>query len=138
MNISYVFNKDVYEQIGTLWNLTGVGNPLRGDTIEVIYQTLEQRGRILTLWEEQTLIGSAWLTQDGRRLYLHHMSIHPAYQGKGFSHLLMQESVAYGKELGLQIKLEVNKQNTAAFHLYQKYGFTEIAGYTPMIKRSLD
>lgn len=138
MEISYDFNKEIYDEIGAVWFATGVGNPARGDSFEVVENTLRHDGRIITVREEDKVIATCWLTSDFRRLYVHHMAVLPAYQNQNIGHQLMKEAVAYAKTLGLQMKLEVNENNPQAIHLYKKYGFEFIEHYLPMIKRNIE
>jgi len=135
--IKDTFNKEIFDQISELWMSTGVGNPQRGDNFEVVNITLNNKGKILTAWENDRLVGTCWLTSDNRRLYLHHMAVHPDLQNKKIGHSLMQEAIKYGKACQLQMKLEVNEQNPMAIHLYKKYGFNFIEHYIPMIKREI-
>jgi ribosomal protein S18 acetylase RimI-like enzyme len=135
--IKDTFNKEIFDLISELWMSTGVGNPQRGDNFEVVNITLNNKGKILTAWENDRLVGTCWLTSDSRRLYLHHMAVHPDLQNMKIGHSLMQEAIKYGKACQLQMKLEVNEQNPMAIHLYKKYGFNFIEHYIPMIKREI-
>ncbi len=135
--ISEVFNEDVFQEIVNIWHKTGVGNPARGDNYEVVQRTIEQGGKILTLLENDTIIGTVWLTHDFRRLYLHHMAIHPDWQGKKLAHFLLESSLDYAHKLGYQAKLEVDRNNLPAKHLYKKYGFKELGDFLVLIKRDV-
>jgi ribosomal protein S18 acetylase RimI-like enzyme len=83
-------------------------------------------------------VGTVWLTHDFRRLYIHHMAVHPLHQNQGYGHLLMQAAVNYACELKLQAKLEVHPENLPANHLYSQYGFEALDGYRIMIRRNID
>ncbi|MEA1878690.1 MAG: GNAT family N-acetyltransferase [Bacteroidota bacterium] len=120
-----------------LWKETGMGEVERGDNLEVIERTIEGGGRLLVLIVDGKLVGSSWMTQDGRRMYLHHFSILPDFQGLGLSHMLMNTSLAWMREVGLQIKLEVHESNKIARDLYVKYGFHELEGYWVYIIREI-
>lgn len=89
-----------------LWKETGMGETERGDNLEVIERTIEGGGKLLVLIVDEKLVGCSWMTQDGRRMYLHHFSILPDFQGLGLSHMLMNTSLEWMREVGLQIKLE--------------------------------
>jgi [ribosomal protein S18]-alanine N-acetyltransferase len=131
------FNEDIFRQVVEIWQQTGVGNPARGDTFDVVLSTLKHGGRLLTLQENNRIIGTVWLTHDYRRLYIHHMAVHPSWQGKGLSHLLLEASLDYAHELGYQAKLEVDRANLPAKHLYEKYGFKELGDFLVLIKREV-
>lgn len=55
------------------------------------------------------------------------IAIDPKYQGQGLSHHLMQDTLSYARKNSMSIFLEVRVSNTIAIHLYQKYGFRELA-----------
>ncbi len=125
--------------IERLWHKTGLGGAHRGDDATVIERTLAHGGRFLILERSDTgeMIGTAWLTHDHRRSYLHHFGILPAYQGKKLSHLLMQAVMEAAREIGLQCKLEVHRENYKAIALYKKHGFTYLGDYDNYIVRKL-
>jgi len=127
-----------YEGVISLWALTGLGGAHRGDNAEIIDKTLSSGGKMLLLVEKNTgrIIGTSWLTNDFRRVYLHHFGIHPDFQGRGLASPLVEESIAFAKELGLQIKLEVHRDNHKAIALYKKFGFQYLGDYMVYIIRN--
>ena len=134
------FRESDYAEVNEIWNITGMGGEQRGDNLEVIKRTLNSGGKLLILEDSSNgkVCGTSWLTNDNRRIYLHHFGIHPDYQGKKLSHILTRESVNYAKECGLQIKLEVHKNNNIASSLYKKHGFGYLGDYHVYIIRSFD
>jgi ribosomal protein S18 acetylase RimI-like enzyme len=128
-----------YPHVADIWARTGMSTPGRGDTAEVIENTLRRKGRLLVLVdnESDTVIGTSWLTNDGRRLYLHHFAVDPKFQGGGLSKPLLRESLKIAKEIGLQIKLEVHRENERAIHFYEKAGFKRLGDYDVYIIRDL-
>jgi ribosomal protein S18 acetylase RimI-like enzyme len=128
-----------YPHVADIWERTGISTPGRGDTAEVIENTLRRNGRLLVLVDRASdrVVGTSWLTNDGRRLYLHHFAIDPKFQGSGFSKPLLQESLKIAKEIGLQIKLEVARDNERAIHFYEKAGFKPLGDYDVYIIRDL-
>ncbi len=131
------FRKDDYEEVLKVWELTGMGGAHRGDNLEIIEETILAGGVffVLEYIPQQQVIGTAWITNDKRRLYLHHFGIHPDFQGKGLSHLLAKACVDLGKKLNLQMKLEVHKDNYIAKKLYQQYQFKYLGDYEVFIIR---
>ena len=127
-----------YSDLLVLWERTGVGGAERDDDLEVINRCNALGGRLLVLVDEGSrLIGSSWMTQDGRRMFLHHFAVDPDYQGRGLSHLLMKESMAWMREQGMQIKLEVHRANEIAKALYLKYHFKDLGDYMIYIIRDI-
>jgi len=132
------FSENDYNELINLWNITGLNTPGRNDDLKIIKQTLSLGGVLLLMFTDKKLIGSSWLTTDGRRLYLHHFGIHPDFQGRGLSKILLNASFDFAKKLNLQIKLEVHKANTVAKGLYEKAGFKYLGDYEVHIIRNLD
>jgi [ribosomal protein S18]-alanine N-acetyltransferase len=128
-----------YPYVADIWERTGISTPGRGDSAEVIENTLRRSGRLLVLVDKEsdTVVGTAWLTNDGRRLYLHHFAIDPKFQGGGFSKPLLREALKVAKETGLQVKLEVHRGNERAIHFYEKAGFKYLGDYDIYIIRDL-
>lgn len=126
-----------YPQIAALWAETGLGGPQRGDNQQVIDQSIAMGGKMLVATlEDGTLIGTSWMTFDGRRLHLHHFGISPRYQRQGIGRQLAIASIAFAKEKGYQIKLEVHQTNTAAIELYKGLYFQYLGDYDVYIIRS--
>lgn len=128
-----------FSEISKIWENTGLGNKERGDDESVIKKTLTHGGvfLVLELKKSKKIIGTSWLTNDGRRLYLHHFGIKPVYQGKKYSKVLLEATLEYAKKLKMQIKLEVHKNNSVAIKLYKQAGFSLLGDYQVFIIRDL-
>lgn len=133
------YSKGDFEEIIKLWENLGLGNKLRGDDEKTILTTLKTGGKFfeLKLKENKKIIGTSWITNDGRRLHLHHFGIIEKFQGKGLSHILLEKTLNFAKEKNMQIKLEVHKTNTKAISLYEKHGFKYLGDYLVYIIREL-
>lgn len=129
-----------FSRVDKLWDETGLGGRERGDTDEIIQQCLEIGGKLLIMEEEksETIVGTSWMTFDGRRIHLHHFCIKPDYQGKGFGKILAEASLHFIRQIGAQVKIEVHKENRMAIHLYEKYGFAKFEDYNIYMIRSMD
>ncbi|HON18300.1 MAG TPA: GNAT family N-acetyltransferase [Salinivirgaceae bacterium] len=125
------FNPDDFQEIRALWVDLGIETPERGDSLEVIQRTLEHGGRLLVLrkTDDNAIVGTSWISNDGRRLYLHHFAIAREFQRKGLGKRLLIDTLKYAKELNMQVKLEVGINNTPAIALYTKFGFKPLDGY---------
>ena len=130
------YNSKYLNQIFELWEKTDIGNKARGDNKESIELTIQNVGKLFLLVDNDLLIGTSWITTDYRRLYLHHFGILPEYQGKKMSHLLLKHSLDWAKDTGMQIKLEVHKENIKALNLYKSYNFKYLGDYDIYIIRS--
>jgi ribosomal protein S18 acetylase RimI-like enzyme len=132
------FKETDFPQIAELWAELDLGSPKRGDTLEVVQRTLAHGGIFLVM--ETTggeIIGTSWMTNDARRIYLHHFGIAPACQRQGLGKALLQASLGRAKATGLQIKLEVHRDNLAAIALYRSLGFARLGDYDSYIIRDL-
>jgi ribosomal protein S18 acetylase RimI-like enzyme len=128
-----------YPQLIKLWKETGIGNPERGDNEKVIRNCLKIGGKLLVMEDtvKGVLMGSCWITFDGRRMLLHHFAIKPEYQGKKLGTRLGNESIEYLKKAGYQVKLEVHKDNLIAKRLYKKLGFFAFTNYDIFMIRDI-
>jgi len=128
-----------YPDIIKLWESLGLGGAHRGDDENVIRRTINMGGQLLLMVEKSSdaIVGTSWLTVDGRRTYLHHFGIHADYQGNGLAKKLLDASLKLAKTYGMQIKLEVHKDNMKALGLYTKAGFTYLGDYQVYIIRDI-
>lgn len=126
-----------FPAIAAMWAETGLGGAQRGDNQQIIEQSIAMGGKMLVAaLEDNTLIGTSWMTFDGRRIHLHHFGISPQYQRQGIGKQLAIASIAFAKEKGYQIKLEVHQTNTAAIALYKGLDFQYLGDYDVYIIRS--
>lgn len=133
------YNESDYQEIMHLWERLGLSSIQRADDKIVINRTIQLGGRLLLLTETSTgaIVGTSWLTVDGRRTYLHHFGIDTCHQGKGLANVLLSASLKLAKSFGMQVKLEVHKDNTKAIALYAKSGFTYLGDYLVFIIRDI-
>ena len=74
-----------------------MAKPERGDNEEVIERCNVRGGRLLIMEDTESgkLIGSSWMTWDGRRIYLHHFGILPGFQRMGLGTKLARKSLEW-------------------------------------------
>ena len=128
-----------YPHVAEIWERTGISTPGRGDTAEVIENTLRRNGGRCWCWTKRTtrVIGTSWLTNDGRRLYLHHFAIDPKFQGGGLSKPLLRESLQDRQRDRLADQARSARENERADPLLQKAGFKRLGDYDVYIIRDL-
>jgi [ribosomal protein S18]-alanine N-acetyltransferase len=133
------YQKGDFQGVSEVWLRTGIGNPVRGDTEESIEESIRIGGSLLVQVEETegSIIGTSWMTYDGRRVHLHHFGILPEFQGQGLSKTLLEHSLKFVCKKGVQVKLEVNENNHKAIKLYTKYGFERLGDYDIYIIRDI-
>lgn len=130
---------DDFGQVLSLWQITGLTNPARMDNEQTISVTTSLGGKLLVIEDTGNgmICGTSWMTYDGRRIYLHHFGIHPECRGKKLAKKLLDESLAFVRRKGVQVKLEVNRSNIAAIELYKKAGFNYLGDYDVYIIRDV-
>lgn len=131
------YRKEDYPQVLSIWESTGMAEKERDDDEHVIERSLQTGGKLLILEKisGDGIIGTSWMTYNGRRIYLHHFGILPEFQGKGLGYFLGLESIKFAQEKKCQIKLEVFKSNLAAIRLYRKLGFDFLGDCHVLIMR---
>jgi ribosomal protein S18 acetylase RimI-like enzyme len=128
-----------FTEMMLLWESLGLGGAFRGDDVNAIGRAIRMGGQLLLMIEKSSdsIVGTSWLTVDGRRTYLHHFGIKADYQGNGLAKILLDASLKLAKTYGMQIKLEVHKDNIKALDLYKKAGFTFLGDYQVYIIRDI-
>ena len=128
-----------YHEVLKIWESTSMGGAERGDNNEIIDHSISIGGRLLLLIDDNNgrVIGTSWMTFDGRRIHMHHFGIEPSYQGRGLSKILLEESLNHVRRKGYQVKLEVHQENLAAIQLYEKFGFGKFDDYLIYMIRDL-
>jgi ribosomal protein S18 acetylase RimI-like enzyme len=142
-NLENIYVRDYrssdYPEIMEVWSATGLGGRGRGDDQQIIEDSLALGGRLLVAEDIQKkqLVGTSWMTFDGRRIHLHHIGVLDDYTNKGIGKLLTRESLRFAREKGYQIKLEVRDDNARAIHIYKKLGFERLGDYDIYIVRDV-
>ncbi|MBR2413458.1 MAG: GNAT family N-acetyltransferase [Clostridia bacterium] len=66
-------------------------------------------------------------TIPGKRVYVSRMIVKKEYRNRGIGSEMLAFLIRKAKEMGFsEMTIGVDKNNTAALHLYKKYGFTEV------------
>jgi len=65
-----------------------------------------------------------WLVGD--EVHILNIAVHPEHRGQGLGRRLVESVIAEADQAGARlITLEVRRENTAARHLYRKFGFVD-------------
>ena len=133
------YQRGDFPSIMEIWTATELSRPERGDDEAAVERSIEIGGVMLVMCEGPAgeIIGTSWLTYDGRRLHLHHFGIAPRCQGRGLSHLLLEETLKVVRKKKCQVKLEVHRSNKKAIKLYIQGGFEYLGDYDVYIIRDV-
>mgnify|MGYP006306370619 CR=1 FL=1 len=131
------YQSDDYDQIMEVWDITGLGGRGRGDNQQIIEDSLEMGGKLIVALDRNNgkVVGTSWMTFDGRRIHLHHIGVLPQYRNKGLGKRLTLESLRFARSKGYQIKLEVKEDNATAIRIYKDLGFKRLGDYDIYIIR---
>jgi ribosomal-protein-alanine N-acetyltransferase len=135
------YRRGDFQGIMEVWIATEMGRPDRGDDEATVEHSVSMGGSMLVMTDgmegDERIIGTSWMTFDGRRIHLHHFGILPEYQGRGLSKSLLAESLKFVKKKGYQVKLEVHRTNSVAVKIYEKAGFRYLGDYDVYIIRDV-
>lgn len=116
-----------YKAILSLWQVAeGVGLS-DADSQEGIARFLARNpGLSFVVYVGETLAGAVLSGHDGRRGYIHHLAVQPAYRRQGLGQALVEQCLAALAQAGIdKCHLFVFKQNEAALQFWQRTGWTE-------------
>lgn len=114
------------EEVKAAANLfNGAFDPYSGDYIpETDYSRLLEDKSILVVKDGDKVVGAIHCEEASKQFWIRHVCVAPDQQGKGFGNKLVSAYLACGHGKGLQrFALWVQRQNTPAVKLYEKYGF---------------
>lgn len=132
------FQPEYFDKLNSFWEDSGLGGNHRGDSLELVMSTLHNSARLILMIDmTNDIIGTSWLTNDSRRTYIHHFGIRKDYRNSGLGGVLLNHCLNIAKLIGLQVKLEVHKDNLPAQKLYRKYGFQDLGDYQVLIMRNI-
>lgn len=68
-----------------------------------------------------------WLTPNGNSTYIHRLSVHPNFQGKGFAQQMMDFAEAYSRQNGfVSVRLDTFSQNKRNQRFYEQRGYQKL------------
>jgi len=84
---------------------------------------------LITVWDKEKLVGLGNAISDGYLVvYYPHLLVHPAYQGKGIGHMIMDKLQEKYKNFHMQMLTADGK----AIGFYKKVGFKKAGNTIPM------
>jgi N-acetylglutamate synthase len=119
---------DDYEQLVSLWEAApGVGLHDYEDSQAGLTQYLARNpGLSLVYREGNVLAGTVLCGHDGRRGYLHHLAVAPAYRGRGIGSKLIEQALKNLAQEGIRkCNLFSFHDNQAGLAFWQKLGWKQ-------------
>ena len=125
---------DDYDAALDLWHRVEGLDIAEGDSKEEIAQyLLRNAGLSRVATDGSTIVGVALCSHDGRRGYIYHLAVDPAYQGRGLAKRLIEECLAGLRRLGLKrVNILVATDNPRGREFWKRTGWEELDGALAM------
>jgi ribosomal protein S18 acetylase RimI-like enzyme len=118
------FAIDMYEEVHKLWKMAGLSLGA-SDTEEEVARVLDYSPELFIVGKiEGKIIAVVMGAFDGRRGYVHHLTIDPEFQKKGYGQEMMEELHKRFLNKGVvKVHLFVEIENKGVIEFYQKIGW---------------
>jgi N-acetylglutamate synthase len=128
------FRIDDYNAAIDLWNRVEGLDVAEGDDRETIRRFLAQnRGLSRVAFDGSIMVGAVLCGHDGRRGYIYHLAVDPAYHGRGIGKRLIDECLAGLKRAGLErANILVAKDNPRGLDFWRRCGWEDLEGAAAM------
>ena len=128
------FRIDDYEAALELWKKVEGLDVAEGDDRETVGRFLKRNpglSRVANVGS--TTVGAVLCGHDGRRGYIYHLAVDPAYQGLGIAKRLMTECLEGLKRAGLErANILVAKDNPRGLEFWRRSGWEDLDGAAAM------
>ncbi|MHB1355827.1 MAG: GNAT family acetyltransferase [Anaerolineae bacterium] len=119
-----------HQAVYALWRNAGSGITLRpSDEPDEVAKKLERDPDLFLVAEDDgQVVGVIMGAWDGRRGWIHHLTVHPDWRSQGIGSTLLNEVETRLREKGcLKVNLMVRKENSAAQGLYRRLGYENMS-----------
>ena len=119
-----LFTMRYYHEIIDLWKRSGI-EVSSSDTQDEIARILERNPDLFLIGtENEKVIAVVMGAFDGRRGYVHHLAIDPAYQKKKYGKMMMDELIEkFHIKKVHKVHLFIEKHNKEVIDFYKKLGW---------------
>lgn len=84
-------------------------------------------GIVISTLMDQEYVPVAWLSENGKNIYIHRLFVHPDFQGQGLAQQLMDFAEEFAKGNGfVSIRLDTFSQNKRNQRFYETRGYTRL------------
>ena len=118
------FTMESYELVVDLWIKSGISVGST-DTREELERMLQRNPNIFLIGKiNNSVIGVVMGGFDGRRGYVHHLTIDPDYQRRGYGKIIMADLIEKFRKIGVhKIHLFIEKYNKDVVEFYRNLGW---------------
>lgn len=123
-----------YDAAVTLWNEVEGVEICEGDSREELLEYLARNPGLSRVAEENSrVIGAVLCGHDGRRGWIYHLAVSPAFRGRGVGKLLLDDCVRGLRRAGIKRALIlVARENPLGQKFWQQNGWEELPFAVPM------
>lgn len=103
-------------------------NDIKRDELYVLQKANAIIGTIvISTYKDEEYSQIDWLTDDKNNAYIHRLSVHPDYQGKGFAKQMMDFAEAHAQKTGCaSVRLDTFSQNSRNQRFYESRGYQRL------------
>ena len=116
-----------YPQVYELWlSCAGMGLNDLDDSRDGIEKYLRRNPETCFVAQEgEKIVGVILSGHDGRRGYIHHTAVHPAFRGRGLGSSLVETAMTALERCGIhKVALVVFSKNVSGNNFWERRGFT--------------
>lgn len=118
------FRPEDYQQVYQVWEKSGL-EMRTSDTLEELQKVRDRDPDLfLVARAGEKIVGAVLGTYDGRRGWVYHLGVDPAFQGMGIGTKLMEKLIErYRDKQVCKVNLMVTADNMEVCEFYKKLGF---------------
>lgn len=113
-----------YQKVISLWRRSGVNVRLGDSPSDIKIKIGRDPNLFLVAETEGRIIGSAMGTWDGRRGWISHLGVLPAFQRRGVATMLVREVEKRMRKKGvLKVNAHIYSRNKKSLHFFRKMDY---------------
>ena len=128
------FRIDDYDAAVDLWRRVEGLDVAEGDDRETIRRFLARNPELSRVAIDQSrMVGAVLCGHDGRRGYIYHLAVDPAYERRGIGRRLIDECLKGLKGAGLErVNILVAQDNPRGREFWRRCSWEDLEGAAPM------
>ncbi len=112
------------EQLIALWRAAGVARPWNDPEQDIAFARRGPHSTILVAADEDRILASAMVGEDGHRGWVHYVAVLPEYQNSGLGRAIMQAAEEWLAAHGVwKVQLLVRAGNERVLGFYARLGY---------------
>ena len=109
-----------------LWHTTGLTRPWNDTADDLRRALIGSTSAVLAAFDDDALVGTVMVGEDGHRGWVYYLAVHPAAQGRGIGRALMAASESWLHDRGcVKLNLMVRATNTKVVGFYAALGYAD-------------